>query len=51
MPGQVLRVDQRGSASNATFQPETVDSLDLEDRTLNVFKHLDAYSAHPELLD
>lgn len=40
-----------GPASNAAFEPETLDSLDLEDRTLNVFEHLDAGSAHPELLD
>lgn len=37
--------------SNAAFQPETLASLDLDDRTLNVFEHLDAGSAHPELLD
>lgn len=40
-----------GPASNAAFEPETLDSLDLSDRTLNVFEHLDAGSAHPELLD
>lgn len=40
-----------GPASNAAFEPETLDSLDLEDPTLNVFEHLDAGSAHPELLD
>lgn len=42
---------QEGPASNAAFQPETLDALDLEDPTLNVFEHLDAGSAHPELLD
>lgn len=40
-----------GPASNAAFEPETLDSLDLEAPTLNVFEHLDAGSAHPELLD
>lgn len=43
--------DSSSWISNAAFEPETLEQLDLDDPTLNVFEHLDAGSAHPELLD
>ena len=43
--------DSASWLSNAAFDHVTVEDLDFEDPTLNVFEHLDAGSAHPDLLD
>jgi len=43
--------DSASWLSNAAFDPVTVEDFDFEDPTLNVFEHLDAGSAHPDLLD
>lgn len=40
-----------GLIANSAFEPSTLEGLDLDDATLNVFEHLDAGSAHPDLLD
>lgn len=48
----VVMIERDGATqANAGFDPDTMAELDFDDRTLNVFEHLDAGSAHPGLLD